>query len=162
MSALFCRGKFTIYICPSVDDHNHSNQFASPRPRPLPHPLNSIGSNDLTQLTLGCDRDSGELVDLFDEDNPAVKTAIRLAIEGAHRHGLPVGLCGQAPSDKPDFAAFLVENGIESISLTPDSVLTAVGVVADAERKIDVQGKIKDALSKENAAAAKAKAKVRA
>mmetsp|Transcript_7119 Transcript_7119/g.13999 ORF Transcript_7119/g.13999 Transcript_7119/m.13999 type:complete len:159 (+) Transcript_7119:1182-1658(+) len=55
----------------------------------------SIGSNDLTQLTLGCDRDSGELVDLFDEDNPAVKTAIKMAIEGAHRHGLPVGLCGQ-------------------------------------------------------------------
>ena len=118
--------------------------------------LNSIGSNDLTQLTLGCDRDSGELVDLFDEDNPAVKTAIRMAIEGAHRHGLPVGLCGQAPSDKPDFAAFLVENGIESISLTPDSVLTAIGVVADAERKLDVQGEIKDVLSKESAAAAKA------
>jgi len=122
----------------------------------------SIGSNDLTQLTLGCDRDSGELVDLFDEDNPAVKTAIRMAIKGAHRHGLPAGLCGQAPSDKPDFAAFLVENGIESISLTPDSVLTAIGVVADAERKLEVQSEIKDALSEESAAAAKATKAVKA
>lgn len=63
----------------------------------------------------------------------------------------------KAPSDKPDFAAFLVENGIESISLTPDSVLTAIGVVADAERKLDVQQEIKDTLSKESAAAVKKK-----
>ena len=98
----------------------------------------TIGSNDLTQLVLGCDRDSADLSDIFDEENPAVKTAIREAIHGAKRNDLPVGLCGQAPSDKPEFAAFLVEQGITSISLTPDSVMRAVGMVAEAERKLNV------------------------
>ena len=98
----------------------------------------SIGSNDLTQLVLGCDRDSGDLAHIFDEEDPAVKTAIRQAIEGAKRNNIPVGLCGQAPSDKPEFAAFLVEQGITSISLTPDSVMRAVGIVADAERKLNI------------------------
>jgi pyruvate, water dikinase len=95
----------------------------------------SIGSNDLTQLVLGVDRDSGELAHIFDEDDPAVKSAIRLAIEGAKRNDRSVGLCGQAPSDKPEFAAFLVEHGIDSISLTPDSVFDAINIVAKAEEK---------------------------
>jgi pyruvate,water dikinase len=95
----------------------------------------SIGSNDLTQLVLGCDRDSGDLAAIFDEEDPAVKTAIKMAIRGAHRHGKKVGLCGQAPSDKPEFAAFLVEEGIDSISLTPDSVMRALGTVSKAEKK---------------------------
>jgi pyruvate,water dikinase len=96
----------------------------------------SIGSNDLTQLVLGVDRDSGDLASIFDEDNVAVKKAISLAIEGAHRNGRLVGLCGQAPSDKPDFAAFLVEKEIDSISLTPDSVMKAIYVIANAEKKM--------------------------
>jgi len=82
----------------------------------------SIGSNDLTQLTLGTDRDSELLSDLFDERDPAVKKLIRLAVEAAHRQGRKVGICGQAPSDHPDFAEFLAEIGIDSISLNPDSV----------------------------------------
>jgi pyruvate, water dikinase len=95
----------------------------------------SIGSNDLTQLVLGVDRDSGELAHVFDEENPAVKSAIREAIQGSKRNGRPFGLCGQAPSDKPKFAEFLVLEGIDSISLTPDSVITAIEVVAEAEKK---------------------------
>ncbi|KAG7358588.1 phosphoenolpyruvate synthase [Nitzschia inconspicua] len=95
----------------------------------------SIGSNDLTQLVLGIDRDSGELAHLFDEENEAVKTAIREAIQGSKRNGKLVGLCGQAPSDKPDFAEFLVSEGIDSISLTPDAVITAIDIVAKAEKK---------------------------
>lgn len=96
----------------------------------------SIGSNDLTQLVLGVDRDSGDLAEVFDEDNPAVKTAISLAISGAIKNNKPAGLCGQAPSDKPEFAAFLVEQGIDSISLTPDSVIGAIRIVADAEKQM--------------------------
>ncbi|MFP4281553.1 MAG: phosphoenolpyruvate synthase [Verrucomicrobiota bacterium] len=83
----------------------------------------SIGSNDLTQLVLGVDRDSEELSDVFDEQDVAVKRTIRSAIEAAHRKGIKVGICGQAPSDYPEFAEFLVEAGIDSISLNPDSVL---------------------------------------
>ncbi len=83
----------------------------------------SIGSNDLTQLVLGVDRDSEELSELFDERDEAVKQAIREIIEKAHEKDRKVGICGQAPSDKPDFAAFLVEAGIDSISLNPDSVI---------------------------------------
>jgi len=98
----------------------------------------SIGSNDLTQLTLGVDRDSGDLASVFDEDDPAVKKAIVLAIEGAHRNGCQVGLCGQAPSDKPDYAAFLVEQGIDSVSVTPDSVLNVINTVARAEKGLPV------------------------
>jgi pyruvate,water dikinase len=115
----------------------------------------SIGSNDLTQLVLGVDRDSGELADIFDEEDAAVKSAIRLAIAGAHRNGRLVGLCGQAPSDKPAFAGFLVEQGIDSISLTPDSVMNAILIVAEAEKKLhmndvgDLHKEISDALTKE-------------
>lgn len=83
----------------------------------------SIGSNDLTQLTLGVDRDSGILAKVFDERDAAVKAMIRNVIAAAHRKGRPVGICGQAPSDYPDFAQFLVEAGIDSLSLNPDSVV---------------------------------------
>jgi pyruvate,water dikinase len=93
----------------------------------------SIGSNDLTQLVLGVDRDAADLAPLFDEENPAVLTAMRQAIAGAHRHGKAIGLCGQAPSDNPAFCAFLVEQGIDSISLTADAVLGAIRMVAAAE-----------------------------
>src|SRR6056297_500120 len=81
----------------------------------------SIGSNDLTQLTLGVDRDSGELADLFEETDPAVLWMIRTVIEKAHAAGRKVGFCGQAPSNDPAFARLLVEAGIDSISVTPDS-----------------------------------------
>ncbi len=83
----------------------------------------SIGSNDLTQLILGVDRDSETLRSLFDEQNEAVKIAISQVIQSAHEKGVKVGLCGQAPSDYPDFAHFLVDEHIDSISLNPDSVL---------------------------------------
>ena len=85
----------------------------------------SIGSNDLTQLTLGLDRDSGmELLAAdFDERDPAVKALLTLAISACRRQGKYVGICGQGPSDHPDFARWLVEQGIESISLNPDSVI---------------------------------------
>lgn len=89
----------------------------------------SIGSNDLTQLILGVDRDSEELSDLFDERNAAVKMAIAQVIDKAHAAGCKVGICGQAPSDYPDFAEFLVEHGIDSISLNPDSVLDVLQTV---------------------------------
>ncbi len=96
----------------------------------------SIGSNDLTQLVLGIDRDSSELSALFDERNEAVRRMIRDLIATAHERGVPVGICGQAPSDHPDFAAFLVECGIDSISVNPDNVVAAVTAVAEAEREL--------------------------
>ena len=95
----------------------------------------SIGSNDLTQLTLGVDRDSGELTELFDERNPAIMRTIKMLLEKAHAAGVPVGICGQAPSDYPDFAAFLVEHGIDSISLNPDSVIRVLQRVAEEEAR---------------------------
>ncbi len=93
----------------------------------------SIGSNDLTQLTLGVDRDSEELAELFNEQDEAVKWMIRTVIEAAVRSGAKVGLCGQAPSDHPEFAAFLVECGIDSISVSPDSFIAVKQHVAQAE-----------------------------
>lgn len=93
----------------------------------------SIGSNDLTQLTLGVDRDAAELAGLFDERDGAVTWMIRNVIESAKRAGVKVGLCGQAPSDRPEFAAFLVECGIDSISVTPDSFVAVKKHVAAAE-----------------------------
>jgi pyruvate,water dikinase len=96
----------------------------------------SIGSNDLTQLTLGLDRDSALVADLFDERHPTVKAMISLAIRTARRCGRKVGLCGQAPSDHPDFARFLVEEGIDSISLNPDAVLSTRLKVAEIERDL--------------------------
>ncbi|MCB2060913.1 MAG: phosphoenolpyruvate synthase, partial [Novosphingobium sp.] len=94
----------------------------------------SIGSNDLTQLTLGIDRDSDLLSDLFDERNEAVKRMIAQAIEKAHEAGIKIGICGQAPSNYPDFAAFLVDEGIDSISLNPDSFVRTIRSIADAEK----------------------------
>ena len=93
----------------------------------------SIGSNDLTQLVLGVDRDSQELAHLFDERNEAVKRMIEQLIESAHRAGAKVGICGQAPSDYPEFAAWLVQLGIDSISLNPDSVAQVLRRVQQQE-----------------------------
>ncbi len=95
----------------------------------------SIGSNDLTQLTLGVDRDSTDLTELFDERDDAVKWMIRTVIDAAHAAGRKVGLCGQAPSDHPEFAEFLVECGIDSISVSPDSFIEVKRRVAAAERR---------------------------
>ncbi|WP_028292438.1 phosphoenolpyruvate synthase [Oceanobacter kriegii] len=83
----------------------------------------SIGSNDLTQLTLGLDRDSGIIAHLFDERNPAIKKLLENAIQACKKQGKYVGICGQGPSDHPDFAQWLMEHGIDSVSLNPDSVL---------------------------------------
>ena len=83
----------------------------------------SIGSNDLTQLTLGLDRDSGLVAQTFDERNPAVKKLLAMGIEAAQAHGKYVGICGQGPSDHPDLAEWLVERGISSVSLNPDTVV---------------------------------------
>jgi pyruvate,water dikinase len=83
----------------------------------------SIGSNDMTQLTLGLDRDSALISNLFDERNPAVKKILALAIKACREKGKYVGICGQGPSDYPDFAAWLFEQGISSISLNPDTVV---------------------------------------
>ena len=94
----------------------------------------SIGSNDLTQLVLGVDRDSEKLSDLFDEQDEAVRRAVGDLIERAHTAGRKVGICGQAPSDHPEFAAFLVKAGIDSISLNPDSVLDVIRRVAEVEK----------------------------
>ncbi|HEU4539638.1 MAG TPA: phosphoenolpyruvate synthase [Jiangellaceae bacterium] len=96
----------------------------------------SIGSNDLTQLILGVDRDSAALAGLFDETNPAVTLSIRHLITTAHAVGRKVGLCGQRPSDDPEFARFLVRAGIDSISVTPDSFLAVKQNVAAAEDEI--------------------------
>lgn len=89
-----------------------------------------IGGNDLTQLLLGVDRDSAELAPLFDERDEAVTRATADVIRRAHDAGVPVGICGQAPSDHPEFAAFLVEQGIDSISLNPDSVVGVLETLA--------------------------------
>jgi pyruvate,water dikinase len=98
----------------------------------------SIGSNDLTQLTMGADRDSDILgkMGYFDERNEAIKRMIKYLIEAAHRKGCTVGICGQAPSVYPEFTEFLVKTGIDSISLNPDTVITTLNVIASAEQKI--------------------------
>ena len=83
----------------------------------------SIGSNDLTQLTLGLDRDSGLVAASFDERDPAVQELLKMAITACRKRGKYVGICGQGPSDHPDLAAWLMEQGIESISLNPDTVV---------------------------------------
>jgi pyruvate,water dikinase len=94
----------------------------------------SIGSNDLTQLTLGVDRDNALLTALFDERNPAVLRSIERLIADAHEVGCKVGICGQAPSDHPEFAEFLVKAGIDSISLNPDSVVPVLTKVSALEQ----------------------------
>ena len=96
----------------------------------------SIGSNDLTQLVLGVDRDSELIAHLYDERNEAVKRMVEMVIKTAHENGKPVGICGQAPSDYPEFAEFLVKCGIDSISLTPDTVLSGRLTILKAEGKI--------------------------
>jgi pyruvate,water dikinase len=96
----------------------------------------SIGSNDLTQLTLGLDRDSEIVAHLFDERNPAVKKLVADVIHRARACGRKVGICGQAPSDYPEFARFLVECGIDSISLNPDTVLKTTQEILDMEREL--------------------------
>ncbi len=83
----------------------------------------SIGSNDMTQLTLGLDRDSGLIAHLFDERNPAIKKLLSMAIQACRKQGKYIGICGQGPSDHPDFARWLMDEGIETVSLNPDSVL---------------------------------------
>jgi pyruvate,water dikinase len=96
----------------------------------------SIGSNDLTQLTLGVDRDSEIVAFDFDERDPGVKMMIRMAVEGARRNGRHSGLCGQAPSDYPDMAEYLVEIGIDSMSLNPDTVLATIQHVLAVEKRL--------------------------
>ncbi len=96
----------------------------------------SIGSNDLTQLTLGIDRDSELVAHLFDERNPAVKRMIQNIIATAKQYNRKIGICGQAPSDFPDFATYLVECGIDSISLTPDSVIKTMLEIARKEAEL--------------------------
>ena len=93
----------------------------------------SIGSNDLTQLTLGLDRDSALVADLYDERNEAVKRSIKMLIKAAKNSNTKVGICGQGPSDFPDFAEFLVREGIDTISVTPDSLLKTLRIVAKVE-----------------------------
>jgi len=92
----------------------------------------SIGSNDLTQLTLGVDRDSGILTD-FDERNPAVLKLMELAITACKNHNKYIGIYGQAPSDYPEISRWLVQQGITSVSLNPDSVISMTQVILDAE-----------------------------
>lgn len=96
----------------------------------------SIGSNDLTQLTLGLDRDSELVSHIYSERNEAVKRMIRHVIDVGHQHGVKVGICGQAPSDFPDFAAFLVECGIDSISLNPDTVIKTTLEISKTEARL--------------------------
>lgn len=96
----------------------------------------SIGSNDLTQLTLGIDRDSSIIHDLFDESNAAVTTMLADVITKAKKAGRKIGLCGQAPSDRPEFAQFLVHHGIDSISFTPDALLRGIENIRKAEEPL--------------------------
>ncbi len=104
----------------------------------------SIGSNDLTQLTLGVDRDSEELAELFDEQDDAVKWMIEKVICEAHKAGVKIGLCGQAPSDHPEFAEFLISCGIDSISVSPDSFIAVKRKVAEAEARKPTVGALSD------------------
>jgi pyruvate,water dikinase len=110
----------------------------------------SIGSNDLTQLTLGVDRDSEIVAFDYDERDEGVKEMLRLAVEGCARNEIHSGLCGQAPSDYPDMAEYLVELGIDSISLNPDTVLKTTQRILELERRLDrapadAAGAIRDA-----------------
>lgn len=99
----------------------------------------SIGSNDLTQLTLGVDRDSELVAQIFDERNQAVKKLVTSVITTARTQGRKIGICGQAPSDYPEFAQFLVEEGIDSISLNPDAVMKMTAKVLEIEQRMAVK-----------------------
>ena len=96
----------------------------------------SIGSNDLTQLTLGVDRDNHNVAHVYNENNEAVKELIRRVIKVAHDTKTKIGLCGQAPSDYPEFAKFLVEQGIDSISLAPDTVVKTTIQLRETEKQL--------------------------
>ncbi|MCK5474930.1 MAG: phosphoenolpyruvate synthase, partial [Candidatus Aenigmarchaeota archaeon] len=96
----------------------------------------SIGTNDLTQLALGVDRDSELVAHVYDERNDAVKRLVKRVIQGAKAKGRKIGICGQAPSDYPEFAQFLVECGIDSISLNPDTVIKTRIAIAETEKKL--------------------------
>jgi len=98
----------------------------------------SIGSNDLTQLVLGLDRDSEKVSHIFDERDPAVKRVVQLVIERAKRNGRKIGICGQAPSDYPEFAEFLVRCGIDSISLNPDTVIKTTDKILQVEKELGI------------------------
>ena len=98
----------------------------------------SIGSNDLTQLVLGLDRDSEKVSHIFDERNPAVKRMVQSVIEKAKQNGKKIGICGQAPSDYPEFAEFLVECGIDSISLNPDTVIKTTDRILQMEKELGI------------------------
>lgn len=97
----------------------------------------SIGTNDLTQLILGVDRDSSLVAHVYDERNPAVKRFVRQVIEVAVKKGKYIGICGQAPSDYPEFAEFVVECGIDSMSLNPDTIIKTTLIVAELEKKLN-------------------------
>jgi pyruvate,water dikinase len=96
----------------------------------------SIGSNDLTQLALGLDRDSGIVTHIANENNPAVKKMIAEVIAKCRARGKYIGICGQAPSDYPEFTDFLIEKGIESVSLNPDTVVKELIKIAEKEKNI--------------------------
>jgi pyruvate,water dikinase len=95
----------------------------------------SIGSNDLTQLTLGIDRDSALVAPLFNEEDAAAKKMITMVLDTVRNTVVPIGFCGQAPSDLPDFAAFLVAHGINSISFNPDALLPGIANILKAEKE---------------------------
>jgi len=99
----------------------------------------SIGSNDLTQLTLGLDRDSEIVAPIYDERNDAVKRMIKKVIADCKTYHRKIGICGQAPSDYPEFAQFLVECGIDSISLNPDTVIKTTLAIKAQEEKLGIQ-----------------------
>jgi pyruvate,water dikinase len=96
----------------------------------------SIGTNDLTQLILGVDRDSELVAHVYDERNPAVKKMVKQVIEVCNAKGKYIGICGQAPSDYPEFAEFIVECGIQSMSLNPDTVIKTTLAVSDLEKRL--------------------------
>src|SRR5688500_10245128 len=99
----------------------------------------SIGSNDLTQLALGLDRDSEMVAHLVDERNGAVEKMVAMAIDAAKRSGKKIGICGQAPSDYPEFAEFLVQRGINSISLNPDTVIQTTHHILATEKLLNAK-----------------------
>jgi pyruvate,water dikinase len=96
----------------------------------------SIGSNDLTQLTLGLDRDSGLIAHLFDERNEAIKKLLHMAIQACREKGKYIGICGQGPSDHPDLAKWLMDEGINTVSLNPDSVLDTWLYLAKSDKEM--------------------------
>ena len=111
----------------------------------------SIGSNDLTQLTLGVDRDSELVAHVYDERNGAVKELVKMVIGKAKANKRHIGICGQAPSDHPEFAEFLVREGIDTISLNPDTVLKTWIKIAEQETKLGISSKPKKKATRKTA-----------